>query len=128
VTGPVAPGADPGRPNPASRPASRRPTSRRLDPQGKQALFDAPVQAPPDHLSPGTGRDGRHALYSTGPREAGTVVVSCKSCGARSRTSLVDLGLRFLPFTAWLPARRYPHLMRCPACRHRTWCRIGWTD
>jgi hypothetical protein len=104
------------------------PSGRRLDPQGKQALFDAPVQAPPDQLSGGARSEGRHALYSTGPRQAGTVVVECRSCDVRSRTSLVTLGLRFLPFTAWLPARRHAHFMRCPACGQMTWCRIGWTD
>ena len=40
----------------------------------------------------------------------------------------VNLGIRMLPFTAWLPARRHPHFMRCPACGSMTWCRIGWTE
>lgn len=109
----------------------RRPSGldgRRIDPLGKQALFDAPVQAPPDQLAPGPPAVGRHALFSSGPRQAGTVVVECSSCEVRTRTTLVSLGLQLLPFTAWLPARRHPHLMRCPACRRRTWCRIGWTE
>ena len=104
------------------------PTPRHIDPQGKQALFDAPVQAPPDQLSPGRGRQGRHALYSSGPRQVGTVIVECDSCEVRTRTSLVSLGIRMLPFTAWLPARRHAHFMRCPACGRMTWCRIGWME
>jgi hypothetical protein len=108
----------------------RRPDSRRIDPQGKQALFDAPVQAPPDQLSPSRGarRDGKNALYSTGPRQVGTVIVECRSCEVRTRTRLLDVGLRMVPFTAWLPARRHAHYMRCPACGQMTWCRIGWTE
>jgi hypothetical protein len=104
--------------------------SRRMDPQGKQALFDAPVQAPPDQVRPAHGhrREGKHALYSTGPREVGTVIVECGACEVRTRTSLVNLGIRMLPFTAWLPARRHGHFMRCPACGSMTWCRIGWTE
>lgn len=103
-------------------------SSRRLDPQGKAALFSAPVQAPPDQLSAGRATAGKHALYSTGPRQVGTVVVECGSCDVRSRTTLVTLGLRCLPFTAWIPGRRHAHFLRCPACGQMTWCRIGWTE
>jgi len=99
----------------------------RLDPTGKHALFETPVQAPPDHLHGGV-RDGRHALYSAAARRPGTVIVDCSECGARSRESLLELGLGFLPFTAWLPGRRHGHLMRCPSCGGRHWCRIGWTE
>jgi hypothetical protein len=101
---------------------------RPIDPQGKQALFDAPVQAPPDQLAPGQRREGKQALYSTGPREVGTVIVECGTCEVRTRTGMLSLGVRMLPFTAWLPARRHPHFMRCPACGAMTWCRIGWTE
>lgn len=94
---------------------------------GKHALFTAPVAAPPDQLRPGSGSDGREALYSTGPRQPGTVVVSCRECRSRSRVSLVDLGVRFLSVSVWLPLRRHPHWLRCPACGDHTWCRIDWT-
>lgn len=103
-------------------------TSRQFDPQGKAALFEATVQAPPDQLRPGTRLQGRQALYSTGPRHAGTVIVECSDCGVRTRTSLLTLGFRFLPLTAWLPARRFPHFMHCPGCGRHTWCRIGWNE
>lgn len=102
--------------------------ARRLDPQGKQALFDAPVQAPPEQLKPGIHPEGKHALYSSGPRQVGTVIVECGTCEVRSRTTLLTLGIRCLPFTAWLPGRKHAHFLRCPACDQMTWCRIGWTE
>jgi hypothetical protein len=102
--------------------------SRSLDPQGKRALFEAPVAAAPDTLTPGNQKEGKDALYSSGPRQVGTVLLDCASCQARSRTSLVDLGLRFLSISVWLPGRRHSHWMRCPACHQHTWCRVGWTE
>lgn len=113
-------------PGPASpdRPSARR----RRDPAGKAALFTAPVTAPPDHLAPGEPRQGKQALFSTGPRRPGTVVVTCSGCSARTRCSLLDVGLRLLTGSAWLPTRPYDHWMRCPACHAYRWCRIGWTD
>ena len=55
-------------------------------------------------------------------------MVACSSCHARSRINLTDLGLRMLTVSVWLPGRRHSHWLRCPACEHRTWCRIGWQD
>ncbi len=103
-------------------------TQRGLDPKGKRALFEAPVEAPADHLRPGPARSGRDALFSTGPRQRGTAVVECDGCGARSRVSLADLGLRLVSFSVWIPGRRHAHWLSCPACGHRTWCRIGWDE
>lgn len=110
---------------PSGRDAADR---RRVDPSGKEALFTAGVAAPPDQLAPGRSAGGRDALFSTGPRRVGTVLVDCSSCRERSRVSLVDVGVRLLTVSAWLPARPYAHWLRCPACGRRTWCRIGWTD
>ena len=98
------------------------------DPQGKRALFEAPVGAARDTLRSGRPAEGKEALYSTGPRQPGTVVVRCSSCQARSRINLTDLGLRMLTVSAWLPGRKHSHWMRCPSCDHRTWCAIAWTD
>jgi len=118
-------GATPPRP-PAGRSASgRRPS---LDPQGRRALFETPPSAARDVIRSGSPRDGKEALYSTGPRQSGTVVVACASCKARSRINLTDLGLRWLTGTVWIPGRRKGHWMRCPACHRRTWCSIGWQD
>ncbi len=111
---------------PAGRKASGR--RRSLDPQGRRALFDTPVSAARDTIRSGKPREGKDALYSTGPRQAGTVVVTCSSCTARSRINLTDLGLRWLSGSVWLPGRRNGHWMRCPSCGKRTWCSVGWQE
>ncbi len=100
-----------------------------LDPTGKRALFEAPVAAAPDALVPGRTRDGKSALFSTGPPRTGTVLIDCSSCRARSRISLGDLGVRMLKLSAFVPTRRtHPHWLMCPTCGRRTWCRIGWNE
>jgi len=101
---------------------------RSLDPQGRRALFETPVSAARDTIRSGTPRDGRAALFSTGPRQVGTVVVSCSGCQARSRINLSDLGLRWLTGTVWFPCKHDSHWMRCPSCGRRTWCHVGWQD
>ena len=118
------------RPDGERAPAGRRASGRRrsLDPQGRRALFETPVDAARDTIRSGTPREGKDALYSSGPRQVGTVVVTCSSCEARSRINLTDLGLRFLTGSAWIPGRRNGHWMRCPACNRRTWCSVAWQD
>ena len=103
-------------------------STRRIDPQGKAALFQSPVAAAPDTLGTGNQKEGKDALYSTGPRQPGTVIIECSACQARSRTNLVDLGVRLVSISVWIPGRRYPHWIRCPACYDHTWCKIGWTS
>ncbi len=110
---------------PNARRHSRPPS---MDPLGKRALFEAPVEAPADHLRAGPSRAGKDALFSTGPRQTGTALVDCAGCGARSRVGLPNVGLRLLTFSAWVPGRKHAHWMRCPACGHHTWCRIGWNS
>lgn len=117
--------ATPRRP-PSGRKASGRRAS--LDPQGRRALFETPVAAAADTVRSGKASDGKDALYSTGPRRPGTVVVSCGGCKAKSRINLTDLGLRWLTGTVWIPGRRRSHWMRCPSCGKHTWCSIGWQD
>ncbi|MBK6855920.1 MAG: hypothetical protein IPG97_05005 [Microthrixaceae bacterium] len=108
----------------AKTPATGRRKS--LDPQGRRALFETPVSAARDSIRSGETLEGKDALYSTGPRQTGTVIVSCSSCQARTRVNLTDLGLRFLTGTAWIPGRRDGHWMKCPSCHHRSWCSISW--
>ena len=105
-----------------------RAVGRRIDPTGKHALFSTPPAAAPDQLRAGSRETGRSAFYSTGSRQVGTVVVECATCTTRTRVTLVDLGVRFLSISAWIPGRRHAHWMRCPACDTHTWCRVGWTD
>jgi len=111
-----------------TRAGSARRAARRVDPSGKQALFSSPVRAAPDQLATGNQKSGKAALYSTGPRQTGTVIIECSACGTRSRSSLLDLGIRLASISAWLPGRRHSHWMRCPGCDGHTWCRIGWTE
>ena len=108
--------------------ANRAGRRRSLDPQGRRALFETPVDAARDTLRSGPPREGRDALFSTGPRQTGTVVVTCGTCEARSRINLTDLGLRVLGGSAWIPGKRNAHSTRCPSCSSRTWCSIGWQD
>ncbi|MCU1455438.1 MAG: hypothetical protein JWN46_3584 [Acidimicrobiales bacterium] len=109
--------------------APRGPVRRRsLDPLGKRALFESPVGAARDTIRSGSPSEGKDALYSTGPRRNGTVVVSCAGCDARSRINLTDLGMRLATVSVWLPIRKHSHWMRCPSCGRRTWCQIGWQD
>ena len=105
-----------------------RAVGRRIDPTGKHALFSTPPSAAPDQLRAGSRETGRSAFYSTGSRQVGTVVVECAACTTRTRVTLVDLGIRFLSVSAWIPGRSHSHWMRCPACDTHTWCRVGWTD
>jgi hypothetical protein len=106
--------------------ADARQAARKVDPAGKHALFSAPPMAAPDQLSPGNRKDGRHAFYSTGPRQVGTVVITCASCRSRSRINLTDLTVRLLSISLWIPKRSHPHWMRCPSCERHQWCRIDW--
>ena len=108
--------------------ASRGGRRRSLDPQGRRALFETPVAAARDTIRSGTPRDGKDALFSTGPRQKGTVIVSCSDCRARPRINLSDLGLRWMSGMVWFPGRRNSHWMRCPSCQKRTWCAVGWQD
>ncbi len=122
--------ADPAPPAPAGGPKRRAPKASGIDPAGKAALFSTPVQAARDQLGPGNQKEGKHALYSTGPRQTGTVIVECGTCGVRTRSTLLDLGVRLASVSFWLPVprRRFTHWMRCPGCHSHTWCRIGWTE
>ena len=99
-----------------------------FDPEGKRALFEAPVSAPPEQLKPGRKRDGRNAMFSVGPPEAGTVVVDCSSCHGRARVPITDIGVRLLTGSLFLPLRKHDFFVRCPVCEHRTWCNISWRD
>ena len=105
-----------------------RPVARRIDPTGKHALFSTPPAAAPDQLRAGSRETGRSAFYSTGSRQVGTVVIECAACTTRTRVTLVDLGIRFLSISAWIPGRSHSHWMRCPACDTHSWCRVAWTD
>lgn len=116
-------------PGEAGEPGPGAPARRRnLDPQGRRALFEMPVDAARDSIRSGNAKEGKDALYSTGPRQAGSVVVACSGCSARTRVSLTDVAMRLATVSLWMPGRRHGHWMRCPACERRRWCSIAWTD
>jgi hypothetical protein len=97
-----------------------------FDPQGKRALFDTPVTAPPEQLQPMRTRQGRNAVFSVGPPERGTVLITCSSCHSRARVPFADLGVRLLTGSLFFPLRKHDYWLRCPVCSHRTWCNVSW--
>lgn len=104
------------------------------DPLGKSALFSPPpMAAPDDHLDndPLVGGDqpeGKHALYSAGPRRPGTVVMECSNCLNHTRMTAVEAWVRILYISLWIPGKRFSRWVQCPECERRTWCRIHWVD
>lgn len=107
--------------------------SDRDDRQGKRALFETP----PIHVDDTLGDDpiverrsgdGHEALFSAGPRESGTALITCSHCGVRSRITLVETVVRIFAISLWIPGRTYSRWMQCPACQQRRWCRINWTQ
>ncbi|MCZ7529539.1 MAG: hypothetical protein M5U31_03890 [Acidimicrobiia bacterium] len=94
---------------------------------GKRALYSRPMPdsaVGPDGPTPRA--PGKEALYSTAQRQAGTVVLECSSCGARTRVPYTEFARRHLPFWLWIPGKRHSRLMRCPACEERTWVGARW--
>ncbi|MDJ0923247.1 MAG: hypothetical protein QNJ77_01690 [Acidimicrobiia bacterium] len=103
------------------------------DPLGKSALFSPPPMEPADdHLDQeplvgGDHAEGRHALYSAGPRRSGTVVVACSNCLNHTRMTTIEALVRIAFISAWIPGKKYSRWMQCPECERRTWCRVHWT-
>lgn len=97
------------------------------DPLGKSALFTPPPSPPAEDRLPGDPvPQGKHALYSAGPRRSGTVVVECSRCLNHSRMTTIELGVRVAFLSLWIPGKRYSRWMQCPECQRRTWCRVHW--
>jgi hypothetical protein len=92
------------------------------DPLGRRALFSPPASPVRDDSAP----PGKEALYSAGPRRKGTVVVECSRCLNHSRMTTVELGVRIVFVSLWIPGKRHSRWMQCPECQRRTWCRIHW--
>ena len=103
----------------------------RRDPKGKRALFEAqpievddPLKDDPliHHHEP----EGLEALYSAGPREGGTTVLTCSECKVRSRITVIETAVRIVSISWWNPTKHYSRWMQCPACQTRTWCKVEW--
>lgn len=103
----------------------------RSDAKGKRALFEAPPLEIEDTLrdEPLVERhdtDGHEALYSAGHHERGTGVITCSHCKVRTRLTLIEIAVRSLALSPWIPGRNYSRYMPCPACQNRAWCKVEW--
>ena len=98
------------------------------------ARAPAPSRPRPDDLGgiDAGERDplGRAALYSSDaghqPPALGTFLVECSACHRETPVTAGDLIRLGIPSLHLLFLKRYPSLMRCPACGRRTWVRIRW--
>jgi hypothetical protein len=84
------------------------------DPLGKRALFSA---------APGEGPDGTAVGVDTVVGR-GPITVTCSTCGAVSRTGVLDFLVYQLPMGYWVPRGRFSHRMTCPSCRRRVWAGV----
>ena len=105
--------------------------SSRPDPQGKRALFETPPTEVEDSLDDDVlvepePPDGIRSLFSTGPPLPGTAVIDCSHCGARTRSSLIDVAVRILVISLWVPGKHFSRWLQCPNCQRRSWCRVAW--
>ena len=111
----------------SDRPAVRRTGLDRIRPRGEAA-----GTAAQDEVAPATERDplGRAALYSSGPKRPepafGTFLLECSACRRETPVTAGDLIRLGIPSLHLPFLRRFPSLMRCPACGRRTWLRIHW--
>jgi hypothetical protein len=89
----------------------------------------APAQKPRQAV--GADREGKRALFSpevppVGEPPVGAVRVDCSACEATTVLTPRQALRAALP-SVHLPfgKRNYRSWMRCPACRRRTWVRVG---
>jgi hypothetical protein len=107
--------------------------SSRQDPQGKRALFEAPPTPVEDPLDDDVlvephPPNGIRSIFSTGPHLPGTAVIDCSHCGARTRSSFIDLAVRICLVSLWVPGKHYSRWLQCPNCQRRSWCRVAWRE
>jgi hypothetical protein len=114
-------------------PDPRRSGLDRIRPRaGASASEQSARDTPPLETGPRAKQDpmGRAALYSSGPRQDqplfGTFLVECSACRRETPVTAGDLLRLGIPSLHLLFLKRYPSLMRCPACGRRTWLRIHW--
>lgn len=110
------------------------------DPLGKRSLFSAPEDksaadraSRPRPEGRATGETaqrgevgGRRALFSTPMVSGRSVIVTCRTCRARTPLSLSGVVRRLLP-SLWLPLSPWSRWMRCPSCGAFSWCRVEWS-
>jgi uncharacterized protein with PIN domain len=98
----TAPGVEPESPAGVIRPVSAAPRPR--DSEGKVALFSAAEQQRASRAS---------------------VSITCSRCDAETVVSPFRAVRLLVPSLHMFGLRRYPSWLRCPACRHHTWVRLG---
>ena len=101
------------------------------DPQGKRALFETLAvvvddTVRDDELITIDLREGRDALFSVGPHEAGTGVVECTHCDAKTRISYLEIAVRIVMVSLWIPGKEHSRWMQCPNCQRRSWVSVDW--
>jgi hypothetical protein len=113
----------------------RRPTRGagldRIRPRGEGGARRKPRA--PEPLDAGALDDpdplGKLSLYSSPEQRApvlGTFVVECSACRRETPVHVADLVRAGIPSIHLPLVKRYPSLMRCPACGRRTWVRVRW--
>lgn len=92
---------------PRAERSTRRLPGPRADQEGKGALFSSPMPA-------------------AGSVPLGTITVACSDCGLSTAVTPWQAVVAAVP-SLHLPVLRkeFPSWMRCPACRRRTWVRVG---
>ena len=103
------------------------------DPRGKRALFETPAVVVDDTVRDDVLitldlREGRAALFSVGPHQTGTGVVDCTNCGARTRISHLEILVRIVLISLWIPGKEHSRWLQCPNCQRRSWCRVEWAS
>lgn len=96
------------------------------------STFDRVRPRTPDRDAslPSTRADlsGRRALFSDGVEVSvpGSLVVACSRCGRRTAVNPLRAVPTLVPsLHLWPLRRRYPSLVRCPACHQRAWARLS---
>jgi len=108
-----------------------RPRSAPVAPDPAPRDVRAPTRPGPPDLGP-IARDplGKAALYSSGRQQSqqaiGTFLVECSECRRETPVTAGDLVRLGLPSFHLPFLKRFPSLMKCPACGRRTWVRVRW--
>lgn len=108
-----------------------RPRSAPVAPDPVAGEAPAPTRSGPPDLGP-IARDplGKAALYSSGRQQSqqamGTFLVECSECRRETPVTAGDLVRLGLPSFHLPFLKRFPSLMKCPACGRRTWVRVRW--
>lgn len=95
----------------------------RKDAKGKRALFETPPIVIEDSDA---SRVDNKKDRPTGDEFRGSALIDCSSCGSITSLTQVELGIRVLAISLWVPGRTYNRYIQCPSCQTRTWCRVEW--